>query len=91
MTVDSTTLNALLKAELGPGPMRFAPSPTERSIADQMASLTDKERECVATLKSRWEKDHPDQKEPFSDAMYLRFARCSPLPVTSRRTWLKFL
>lgn len=72
MNVD---MNAL-KADLGPGPMRFAPPPESRSVADQLASLTDKERECVATLKSKWEAAHPD--EPFSDGMYLRFAQCSP-------------
>lgn len=72
MTVDTKTL----EAELGPGPMRFAPSPDERSVDEQLASLTDHERECVDTLKSKWEAAHPDL--PFSDAMYLRFARCSP-------------
>ena len=72
MTVD----NKSLEAELGPGPMRFAPSSDERSLEQQLASLTAREKECVDTLRSKWEAVHPDL--PFSDAMYLRFARCSP-------------
>ncbi len=65
-----------LEAELGPGPMRFAPAFDERSFDDQMASLTVQEKECIRALKAKWEANHPDF--PFSDAMYLRFARCSP-------------
>lgn len=72
MTVDMKAV----AADLGPGPMRFAPPADARSVEEQLASLTPKERECVDSLKAKWEKAHPDK--PFSDAMYLRFARCSP-------------
>ena len=72
MTVDTKTL----EAELGPGPLRFGPSSDERSLEEQLTSLTVQEKECFDTLKSKWEAAHPDL--PFSDAMYLRFARCSP-------------
>jgi hypothetical protein len=61
--------------DLGPGPMRFAPT-DERSVEEQIASLSKKEKECVGLLKRKWEEAHPDT--PFSDGMYLRFARCSP-------------
>lgn len=71
MTVDLNTL----EKELGPGPMRFAHR-NERSIADQIASLNEAEKKCFDDLKAKWEKNHPDK--PFSDEMYLRFARCSP-------------
>jgi len=74
--IDHSTLdgNDLTKA-LGEGPLRFLAA-GERSTAEQLASLTDEERACVDGLREKWEKSHPD--EPFDDAMYLRFARCSP-------------
>jgi hypothetical protein len=59
--------------QLGDGPMRFAPT-GERSIAEQIAALTEAEKQCFDNLKAKWEKTY----EPFSDEMYLRFARCSP-------------
>lgn len=62
-------------ANLGPGPMRFAHA-NERSITEQIAALTESEKACFDALKTKWEKSHADQ--PFSDEMYLRFARCSP-------------
>jgi len=65
-----------LQSELGPGPMRFAPDPSERSIAEQIAALTAPEKACLDAIKVKWEKEHMDK--PFSDLMYLRFARCSP-------------
>lgn len=61
------------RKELGDGPMRFAPT-EERSIQEQIASLTETEKKCFDNLKAKWEKNY----EPFSDEMYLRFARCSP-------------
>jgi hypothetical protein len=64
-----------LQAELGDGPMRFAPH-GERTLQEQLDTLTDEERKCIETLKQKWHTNHPDQ--PFSDEMYLRFARCSP-------------
>lgn len=60
---------------LGDGPMRFAPK-DERSTEEQVQSLTPAEKECFDNLKTKWEEKNPD--EPFSDEMYLRFARCSP-------------
>lgn len=61
--------------DLGPGPMRFSHE-KERSTQEQIDSLTADEKACFDGLKSKWEKAYPDKK--FSDAMYLRFARCSP-------------
>ena len=63
------------RKELGDGPMRFAPT-EERSIPEQMAALTPAEKQCVDNLKANWETNN--KNEPFSDEMYLRFARCSP-------------
>jgi hypothetical protein len=65
-----------LEKELGPGPMRFS-TKGERPLAEQMASLSESERDCFTQLKEKWKKEHPG-KLFFSDAMYLRFARCSP-------------
>lgn len=61
---------------LGAGPMRFAPAKGERSIEAQIAALTPEERKCFVELKTKWEKSYPNK--PFSNLMYLRFARCSP-------------
>ena len=58
------------------GPQRFAPAVGERTIEEQIASLSSTEKECFDTLKSKWNEKYPDQ--PFTDAMILRFARCSP-------------
>lgn len=44
-----------------------------------MASLTPEERGAVDTLKTTWETQTKVPHE-FDDAMYLRFARCSPGP-----------
>ena len=60
---------------LGPGPNRFA-AKGERPISEQIASLSPEERECYNSLRIRWKALHPDR--PYSDEMYLRFARCSP-------------
>jgi hypothetical protein len=57
------------------GPQRFAPT-GERSIEEQIQSLTEAERGCFDNLKEKWAAKYPDQ--PFSDQMILRFARCSP-------------
>lgn len=51
----------------------------ERPLEDQMASLTPDERKAVQTLKKKWESQSKIPHE-FDDAMYLRFARCSPGP-----------
>ncbi len=64
-----------MEKELGPGPMRFAPV-NERPLQEQLDSLTPDEKKCFDELKSKWEREHPN--EPFSDEMILRFARCSP-------------
>ncbi|KAL7569205.1 hypothetical protein ACA910_016763 [Epithemia clementina (nom. ined.)] len=60
---------------LGPGPNRFA-AEGERPISEQIASLSADERQCFDNLRIRWKALHPDR--PYSDEMYLRFARCSP-------------
>ena len=61
------------RRELGNGPLRFA-AEGERSTEEQIAALTVAEKKCFDSLKSKWEEKH----SPFSDDMYLRFARCSP-------------
>ena len=58
------------------GPDRFDYRKGQRSIDDQIASLSEQQRECVENLKKRWEAENPDL--PFSSEMYLRFARNSP-------------
>jgi hypothetical protein len=60
-------------------PLRFH-HPEERTLEQQMASLTPEQRTCVATLKQKWE-GQPSVPHQFDDAMYLRFARCSPGPT----------
>ena len=65
-----------LKA-LGDGPMRFAPT-DERTTAEQIAALSGEEKACFDELKERWNKK--DRGHKYSDAMILRFARCSPGP-----------
>jgi hypothetical protein len=65
----------LIEKELADGPFRFAPK-DERSVEEQIASLTPDEKQCFNSLKEKWEQKHPES--PFSDYMYLRFARCSP-------------
>ena len=66
-----------LKA-LGDGPMRFAPT-GEISTAEQIAALSEEEKACFDELKERWNKK--DRGHKYSDAMILRFARCSPGPT----------
>lgn len=77
MTVERTKETKIdfddARKELGDGPMRFAPT-EERSIEEQIASLNEAEKKCFDNLKAKWEKTY----EPFSDEIYLRFARCSP-------------
>jgi hypothetical protein len=60
---------------LGSGPKRFALI-GEWPIELQIEALDPNERECFDSLKGKWEERYPDS--PFSDEMYLRFARCSP-------------
>mmetsp|Transcript_21262 Transcript_21262/g.32706 ORF Transcript_21262/g.32706 Transcript_21262/m.32706 type:complete len:295 (-) Transcript_21262:117-1001(-) len=62
-----------VKKELGDGPGRFFPV-GERSLKEQIESLTDKEKECFDKLKAYSKK----KEYGFSDEMILRFARCSP-------------
>lgn len=66
-----------LEIELGTGPMRFS-TREERPISDQIAALSESERECFDTLKQKWQNKKPDEADVFTDEMYLRFARCSP-------------
>jgi len=68
--------NEALKV-LGEGPMRFAPI-DELSTAEQIAALSEEEKACFDDLKNRWTKK--DRGHKYSDAMILRFARCSPGP-----------
>ena len=79
MVVDYNKMKKDLGGDETTGPMRFAPSKEERTIEEQMNALTDDQKECITKLKSTWEKDgKTKQQEPFSDEMYLRFARNSP-------------
>jgi hypothetical protein len=66
---------SVLEKELGPGPMRFFPK-GERSIQEQREALDEAEKKCCDDLKKKWQQKYP--KLPFSDEMFLRFARCSP-------------
>lgn len=69
------TRDSEARKTLGEGPKRFALI-GERSIEEQIEALDLNERECFDTLKKKWEEKYPDA--PFTDEMYLRFARCSP-------------
>ena len=57
------------------GPERFALPPNERSIDEQMASLSSEERKCFDTLKEKWYKEYAKERaDLLEDAMILRFA-----------------
>jgi len=60
------------------GPERFAPSKDERTIQEQIASLTTEEKECFDNLKAKWNKGTSDDSYQLDDKMILRFAYCSP-------------
>jgi len=47
-------------------------------VSKQIDDLKPEERACFDALKARWEKKLDKGRHPFSDEMYLRFARCSP-------------
>ena len=47
----------LVGLELGEGAMRFS-GPGERSIEDQLNSLTPSGRKCIAKLRRKWENDY---------------------------------
>lgn len=74
---------AAAKPALEPNPQAASAKPPrarhadERSIEEQLASLSESERAAVDTLKQRWESQDPVPHQ-FDDEMYLRFARCSP-------------
>lgn len=57
-----------LRRDLGEGPMRFAPE-NERTLEEQLADLTAKERECFDNIKTKWEKNK--KNSPFDDYMYV--------------------
>jgi hypothetical protein len=83
---DEMCLSENLDLELGPGPMRFAPH-RELSIRKQIVSLSRPERVCFENLKRKWERKNSDL--PFTNEMYLRFARCSPgkRPFDEKESW----
>eukprot|EP00535_Pseudo-nitzschia_heimii_P013046 CAMPEP_0197193024 /NCGR_PEP_ID=MMETSP1423-20130617/26276_1 /TAXON_ID=476441 /ORGANISM="Pseudo-nitzschia heimii, Strain UNC1101" /LENGTH=269 /DNA_ID=CAMNT_0042646073 /DNA_START=85 /DNA_END=894 /DNA_ORIENTATION=+ len=60
------------------GPERFAPSNDERTIQEQISSLTEKERECFENLKAKWSNRTSEDSFDLDDKMILRFAYCSP-------------
>jgi hypothetical protein len=60
------------------GPERFAPSKEERTIEEQIAGLSKKEKECFDNLRKKWNKTFPDDSQLLNDEMLLRFAYCSP-------------
>ena len=72
---DKTINYDVVEKEVTEGVFRFAPK-DERSVQEQINSLSTDEKACFDALKSKWEAKHPEA--PFSDFMYLRFARCSP-------------
>lgn len=59
--------------ELAPGGLL----PGERSLEEQLASLTLAQRACVFALKTKWEEEE-DEEKAYPEAFYLRFARCCP-------------
>mmetsp|Transcript_4330 Transcript_4330/g.10821 ORF Transcript_4330/g.10821 Transcript_4330/m.10821 type:complete len:557 (-) Transcript_4330:86-1756(-) len=61
--------------KLGPGPARFEPPQARRSTEEQLADLSDHDQNVVMSLKARWEQLYPEV--PFTDEMYLQFARFS--------------
>jgi len=63
----------VLKKELGEGPGRFC-AVGERSSEAQIEDLNDSEKECFDTLQ----KYSKEMSYTCSDALILRFARCSP-------------
>ena len=75
--VDHMLIYEKAQKELGDGPMRFAPI-DEKTTAEQIAALSEEEKACFDELKERWNKK--DRGHKYSDAMILRFARCSPGP-----------
>jgi len=60
------------------GPERFAPSQDERTIEEQIASLSEDEKQCFDNLKTKLNKKFPDDSRHLDDKMILRFAYCSP-------------
>jgi hypothetical protein len=62
-------------------------NPYERTVKQQLASLSLSQRACVAQLKSQWE-EYDGGKNGFPDDLYLRFARCSPgNPFNIKSAW----
>lgn len=75
-----------IRAELGPGPARFLPTQPERSIQEQLSSLSLEDRDCLDILKAKWlkrglelrnRKNGQKSMMPLnlSDAWFLRIAR----------------
>jgi hypothetical protein len=56
--------------------MRFAPPGRERSVEDQINTLSSTERACLRLIKKRWQENNA---AGFTEQMYLRFARSSPV------------
>lgn len=50
--------------------------PKQKSIEDQIGSLTKEEKDCFDELRKFWDNDKMEVK--YSDYQILRFARCSP-------------
>jgi hypothetical protein len=62
-------------------------SSNERTVKQQLASLSLSQSACVAKLKSQWE-EYDGGKTVFPDDLYLRFARCSPgNPFNVKSAW----
>jgi hypothetical protein len=70
--------------------------PTKRSIEEEIAALSGKERVCFESLKAHWEerveasqRGEDEEGLPiFSDGMILRFARCAPAgPFNEQSAW----
>jgi len=57
---------------------RFVPSKDERTVQEQIASLTTKEKKCFDNLKAKWNSGTADDFFELDDEMILRFAYCSP-------------
>ena len=69
--------------ELGPGPARFEPPTNGKTLEEQVSELSDHDKNVVRSLKSRWEQTYPEV--PFTDRMYLQFARYSSTGESNSR------
>lgn len=76
-----------MKEVIGEGPMRFAPVLPERSVQEQLMTMSNMERECFEALIDEWDVKYPSVAIP--DELVLRYSRNSPSkkPYDKSNTW----